>query len=221
MGTSTIGGIPTDLFPAELLGAMAYGELSAFGRLSADSRLAPTLRDRATFAKIAVGAFGNYALISGRLAEMGQDPEDAMLRFQPSFDHFHERTPPGDWFESILKAYVIDTVSSDFYRTVSAFLDTGTQQFVRKVASADQATEALRILLMRALRDDPRLASRLALWGRRIVGEALTQVQRVALEHPGLRTVLHNGEARAEMRRLTAELADHHGRRMTGLGLSA
>ena len=43
---------------------------------------------------------------------MGIDPEEAMLPFQRSFDHFHERTKPGDWFESVMKAYVIDTVSS-------------------------------------------------------------------------------------------------------------
>ena len=84
-----------------------------------DSRYAPTLHDRSVLAKIAVGAYGNFALLSDRLAEMGVDPEEAMLPFQRSFDHFHERTKPGDWFESLMKAYVIDTVSSDFYRAVS------------------------------------------------------------------------------------------------------
>ncbi len=81
---------------AELLGAMAYGELSAFGRLSLDSRYAPTLHDRSVLAKIAVGgAYGNFALLNDRLSEMGLDPESAMLPFQRSFDHFHERTKPG------------------------------------------------------------------------------------------------------------------------------
>ncbi|MEV7604588.1 ferritin-like fold-containing protein [Paenarthrobacter sp. NPDC089322] len=222
MGTSSDGTASTGRLASELLGAMAYGELSAFGRLSSDSRHAPTLKDRAVLAKIAVGAYGNFAVISGRLSEMGIDPEDAMLPFQRSFDHFHERTKPGDWFESVMKAYVIDTVSSDFYRTVAAFLDDGTQQFVQRVASADQATEALRFLLRRALADDPRLASRLALWGRRLVGEALTQAQRVGLEHPHLGPLLKSGgDARAAVGRLTAELAESHGRRMSGLGLTA
>ncbi|MFJ4168303.1 ferritin-like fold-containing protein [Paenarthrobacter sp. NPDC089714] len=222
MGTSTGRNDSPGQLAAGLLGAMAYGELSAFGRLSSDSRLAPTLRERAMLAKIAVGAFGNYAVISGRLTEMGNDPEDAMLPFQGSFDHFHERTPPGDWFESVTKAYVIDTVSADFYRTVAGFLDSGIQHFVQQVCSADQATEALRILLRRALRDDPRLASRLSLWGRRIVGEALTQAQRVGLEHPDLGPLLRDGHgSRAAVHQLTAELAERHGRRMTGLGLTA
>lgn len=221
MGTSTTGMVPQGQLAAGLLGAMAYGGLSAFGRLSSDSRLAPTLRERAMLAKIAVGAFGNYAAISTRLTEMGFDPEDAMLPFQSAFDHFHERTAARDWFEAVMKAYVIDTVSSDFYRTVAGFLDAGTQHFVTQVASADHATEALRILLARALRDDPRLASRLALWGRRLVAEALTQAQRVGQEHPGLRPVLQSAEARSATGTITAELAERHARRMSGLGLSA
>ncbi|MFJ4207094.1 ferritin-like fold-containing protein [Paenarthrobacter sp. NPDC089675] len=221
MGTSTTGRVPQDQLAGGLLGAMAYGELSAFGRLSADSLLAPTLGERAMLAKIAVGAFGNYAAIGARLGEMGLDPEDAMLPFQQSFDHFHERTASGDWFESVMKAYVIDTVSADSYRTLAGFLDAGTQQFVRQVASADHATEALRVLLARALRDDPRLASRLALWGRRLVAEAFTQAQRVGQEHPQLGPVLRGDDARASLRSITAELAERHAKRMSGLGLSA
>ncbi|SEI50913.1 tRNA-(MS[2]IO[6]A)-hydroxylase (MiaE)-like [Arthrobacter sp. yr096] len=221
MGTSPDASPPAGQLAAELLGAMAYGELSAFGRLSFDSRFAPTLHDRSVLAKIAVGAYGNFALLNDRLTEMGIDPEEAMLPFQRSFDHFHERTKPGDWYESVMKAYVIDTVSSDFYRSVSAFLDSATQQFVERVASPDQATEVLRVLLRRALADDPRLASRLAMWGRRLVGEALTQAQRVGMEHPRLGPTLKSGgDARAAIKRLTGELAEKHGRRMTGLGLT-
>ncbi|VXB01243.1 conserved hypothetical protein [Arthrobacter sp. 9V] len=222
MGISPDAAASAGQLSAELLGAMAYGELSAFGRLSLDSRYAPTLHDRSVLAKIAVGAYGNFALLSDRLSEMGVDPEHAMLPFQRSFDHFHERTNPGDWFESVMKAYVIDTVSSDFYRAVSMFLDPTTQRFVKRVASPDQATEVLRVLLRRALADDPRLASRLALWGRRLVGEALTQAQRVGMEHPLLGPVLKSGgDARAEVRSLTSELARKHALRMTGLGLTA
>ncbi|KUM36005.1 ferritin-like fold-containing protein [Arthrobacter sp. EpRS71] len=219
---ASAGRLSTGQLAGELLGAMAYGELSAFGRLSLDSRYAPTLHDRAVLAKIAVGAYGNFALLSDRLKEMGVDPEDAMLPFQRSFDHFHQRTKPGDWFESLMKAYVIDTVSSDFYKAVSTFLDPTTQHFVERVASPDQATEVLRVLLRRALADDPRLASRLALWGRRLVGEALTQAQRVGMDHSLLGPALKSGgDARAAVKTLTTELAGKHARRMTGLGLTA
>ena len=70
MSTSLDDNARVQRLSSELLGAMAYGELSAFGRLSFDSRYAPTLHDRAVLAKIAVGAYGNFAMISSRLSEM-------------------------------------------------------------------------------------------------------------------------------------------------------
>ncbi len=70
----------------------------------------------------------------------------------------------------------------------------------------------LRELLQGRPADDPRLASRLALWSRRLLGEALTQAQRVGLEHGFLGGL---GGADAEQSRelarvLTAELAANH-----------
>ncbi len=54
-------------------------------------------------------------------------------------------------------------------------------------------------------------------------GEALTQAQRVGMEHPLLGPMLKSGggDARAAAKRLTTELAEKHARRMTGLGLTA
>ena len=99
-----------DSFLGNLLGMMAYGELSAFERLSSDARYAPTLRERAVLGRIAVIEFGHYELVCARLGEMGLDPEAAMLPFQPCVDRFHERTRPSDWYDSLMKAYLINTV---------------------------------------------------------------------------------------------------------------
>lgn len=223
MGTSPEDQVPYRQFVAELFGAMAYGELSAFERLSFDARFSPTLHDRAVLGRIAVMEFQHYELVSSRLAAMGVDVEDAMLPFQPSVDHFHERTKPGDWYESLMKAYVVDTVSSDFYRALSAYLDEETRAVIEQVQSSDDSTGVLRDLLKRALADDPRLASRLALWGRRLLGEALTQAQRVSMEQSFLKdlvTAADSASAAGYVMNLTAELADNHARRMTGLGLS-
>ena len=123
MGTSPADPARYNSFLVDLLGVMAYGELSAFERLSSDARYSPTLHDRAVLGRIAVIEFQHYELVSAQLAEMGVDLEVAMLPFQPSVDHFHERTRPADWFESLMKAYVIDTVSADFYRAVALHVD--------------------------------------------------------------------------------------------------
>jgi hypothetical protein len=145
-----------------------------------------------------------------------------MLPFQPSVDHFHERTRPADWYESLMKAYVIDTVSADFYRAISRYVDAGTRALVEQIQSDGGATEVLRERLKTALADDPRLASRLALWARRLLGEALTQAQRVSFEHSFVGGLIGADEDRSKelVRGLMDELAANHSRRMTQLGLA-
>lgn len=49
-----------NIFLMDLLGVMAYGELSAFERLSSDARYSPTLHDRAVLGRMAVVEFQHY-----------------------------------------------------------------------------------------------------------------------------------------------------------------
>lgn len=202
---------------------MAYGELSAFERFSADARYSPTLHDRAVLGRIAVVEFRHYELVSARLVAMGIDAEDAMLPFQAAVDYFHERTRPADWYESLMKAYVIDTVSADFYRVIAQYVDAGTRELIEQIQASEETTGVLRQLLKSALADDPRLASRLALWGRRLLGEALTQAQRVSYEHAFLGNLIggeDNAAAKELVGSLIAGLAESHSKRMTQLGLT-
>src|SRR6478609_4302223 len=222
MSTSPAGPARYNRFLTDLLGVMAYGELSAFERLSSDARYSPTLHDRSVLGRLAVIEFQHFELVCAKLAELGVDAEEAMQPFQASVDNFHERTRPADWYESLMKAYVIDTVSADFYRRVSGYVDAGTAGLIEQVQSAGDATAVLRERLKAALADDPRLASRLALWARRLLGEALTQAQRVSVDHALLGGLAGVDEARAGelVRELTAELAAAHSRRMSQLGLA-
>ena len=222
MSTSPADPARYNTFLMDLLGVMAYGELSAFERLSSDARYSPTLHDRAVLGRLAVMEFQHYELVSAKFDAMGLDAEAAMLPFQPSVDHFHERTRPADWYESLMKAYVIDTVSADFYRAISRYVDADTRALVEQIQAEGGATEVLRERLKTALADDPRLASRLALWARRLLGEALTQAQRVSFEHSFVGGLSGADENRSKelVRELMDELAANHSRRMTQLGLA-
>lgn len=202
---------------------MAYGELSAFERFAFDARYSPTLHDRAVLGRIAVVEFQHYELVSARLAGLDIDAEDAMHPFQASVDHFHERTRPADWFESLMKAYMIDTVSADFYRAIAGYVDAGTRELIEQLQASDETAAVLRERLKGGLADDPRLASRLALWGRRLLGEALTQAQRVSYEQAFLGGLIGGAvtaDAKALVSELIAGLAANHSRRMTQLGLT-
>ena len=65
----------------DLLGVLAYGELSAFDRLAEDARTAPTLQGRAALAAMAAAEIGHYRLLEQHLAGVGVDVFDAMAPF--------------------------------------------------------------------------------------------------------------------------------------------
>ncbi len=210
----------------DLIGAIAYGELSAFERLAEDSQMAPSLEDKAALAAMATAEFTHFACLRDRLAELGADPVTAMAPFQASVDAFHSHTRPADWLEGLVKAYVGDGLAADFYREVAAFLDADTRNLVLETLE-DTGHSAFAVeRVRRAIDQDPKVAGRLALWARRLMGEALSQAQRVAAERDALSALLAGGVDRpgmdlAAIGRMFARLTENHTRRMSALGLQA
>lgn len=210
----------------DLLGALAYGELTAFSRLAADAELAPTLADKAALGRQAVSEFHHYELLESRLRDLGADDAQAMQPFVEAIDAFHDRARPSSWLEGLVKAYVGDGIATDFYREVAAYLDPATRELVLEVLQdMGQAEFAVRTV-REAIDRDPSIGGRLALWGRRLVGEALSQAQRVVAERDALANLLigggfYAGADLAEIGRMFARLTEEHTRRMGRLGLSA
>jgi tRNA-(MS[2]IO[6]A)-hydroxylase (MiaE)-like len=210
----------------DLLGAIAYGEMSAFERLSEDAKMAPTLADKAELARMATTEFTHFEQLRARLTELGADPFDAMADFVVPFEAFHRRTTPADWFEGLVKAYVGDGLAADFYREIAAFLDSDTRAII--IESLSDAGQSAFVVdrVGRAIAEEPRLGGRLALWGRRLMGEALTQAQRVAADRDALAALLTGGVDRpgldlAAIGRLFTRLTENHTHRMQSLGLDA
>jgi hypothetical protein len=210
----------------DLLGAIAYGEISAFERLAEDGKLAPTLEDKVEIAGMATVQFNRVGPLHDRIRELGVDPFQAMAPFRQALDLFHEHTAPADWYESLVKAFVGDGLADDFYREIAAYLDPDTRDLV--VASVDDAASSAFVVdrVRAAIAADHRLGGRLALWGRRLMGEALTQAQRVAADRDALSALLAGGVDRpgldlAAIGRMFTRLTDRHAERMAELGLSA
>ena len=211
---------------ADLLGAIAYGEMSAFERLAEDAKMAPCLEDKMEVAAMASTEFGHFCSLRDRLEQLGVDPFVAMDPFQKPFDAFHARTAPADWLEGLVKAYVGDGLASDFYREIAAFVDADTRALiVESLADAGQ-TEFVVDRVRKAIEADHRVAGRLALWGRRLMGEALSQAQRVAAERDALSALLAGGVDRpgmdlAAIGRMFTRLTENHAGRMARLGLAS
>ncbi len=210
----------------DLLGALAYGELSAFERLAEDAKLAPDLADKAALARMASAEFPHYQRLHDRLAEIGADPQEAMRPFVEPLELFHRMTAPSDWLEGLVKAYVGDAIATDFYREVAVRLDDDTRDLVLGVMSDTGHAQFAVDKVREAIAADPRAGGRLALWGRRLMGEALSQAQRVVAERDALSNMLVGGVQvqgfdLVEVGKMFNRITEAHTKRMAALGLAS
>ena len=115
----------------DLLGVLAYGEITAFERLAEDAKLAPDLADKVALAAMASARVRplRAAARPARRARRGPVRGDGAVPARRSTRS--TATPrPSDWLEGLVKAYVGDGLAADFYREVAAFLDPDTRELV-------------------------------------------------------------------------------------------
>jgi len=206
----------------DLLGVLAYGELTAFERLAEDARWAPTVADKVALAEMASAEFAHFKTLRERLDTMGVDAQQTMAPFVEPLDAFHSSTEPSDWLESVVKAYVGDGFAADFYREVAEYVDEDARTLVLDVLADTGHAQFAVDHVRAAIQADAAVAGRLALWARRLIGEALVQAQRVAVDRDALARLLVGGSMDlAGIGQMLARLTQRHMERMASLGLTA
>ena len=205
----------------ELLGVLAYGELSAFDRMAADARYAPTLSGRVALSQMSSAEMGHFRRLAAYLSSLGVAVEEAMVPFIAPLEAFHDSTAPHSWLESLVKAHVGDGLAADFYREIAEWLDPVTRDLVFEVLSDTGHSSFAVREVRKACQADPRLTGALALWGRRLLGEAITQAQYVVADHDDLATLIVTGSGDLSgIAALFRRLQMGHTERMKSLGLA-
>ena len=206
----------------DLLAALAYGELCAFDRLAEDARMAPTLAGQGPH-----GPDGRRGAASPRRARRealgagrGRDGA-AMTPFVAALETYHSLTEPSTWLESVVKAYVGDGMAADFYREVAQFVDPQTRALIDDALAQGGRAEFAVSEVTAAIAENAAAAGRLALWARRLVGEAISQTQHVLADRDALMVLLMSGAGDLTgVAGLIGRITERHEERMASLGLS-
>jgi hypothetical protein len=166
----------------ELLGLLAFFELSEMGEVLGEPDPAQPVAGRLAQARRAGRALERSERVLAEIDRLGGSGLDEMARFDGVFDDFDVRTVASTAAESVLRDYVGRTVAEDFCRVVAAGAEPAARDVVIEVAGVGRVDEALVQAVADAAAADPVLSARLALWGRRLVGEALRLVQGLLVE---------------------------------------
>ena len=218
--------------PKVFLGQLAYLELSQFEILTNELKFSPTTADKAQLSEAAAKSFQKYRAIAKLLSTNGVDATDAMDPFTERIETFHSRTNGIDWYETVVKVYLVGGLLEDFYKRLAVGLPAEVREDVEKALKDSAFEKFAKSVLIEAMKDNPQLASRLALWGRRLMGDVLLEL-RAAFDNRKLAGVAKGAKLTIEQERqvnldaysklepLVSEMIAVHTLRMDALGLSA
>src|SRR3954453_5012461 len=198
--------------PRAVLAQAAYLQLGAFEALSRAAASAPDLHAKEALSASAGMVLAKHRALVAELERRGVSPAEAMDAYRAGVDAFYELVAGADWWESLASIYLTSGLLDDFFSRLAAGREEGGAK-VSAVIAGDSGTDAIVGLLSAGMAADPKLASRLAVWGRRLVGDTLL-VARSALP-PTERTAEHRIEP------VLTELMADPPRRMDRLGLTA
>ncbi|HWR84539.1 MAG TPA: ferritin-like fold-containing protein [Rhodoglobus sp.] len=199
----------------EFLGRAAYVELTLFEYLSRAVATAPSVAAKAAIGEVAELTLARHRALVDEIAETGTSPADAMEPYTGPADDFERHLRDGDWYETLVTCYLTTGFLDDFFATLASGLQDADAERVAAIFRGRRGVTLLAAELEEAIDANPRLAARLAMWGRRVVGDTMLLA----------RSVLHFGanhdsdEARIEP--VFSELIAVHTRRMDALGLTA
>ena len=222
IATSVTSGVSAD-HPGvtELFALLAYGEVAAFYRLAEEARMAPNLSGRINMASMAAAEMNHYELLRDALDKRGVDVVPAMTKYASALENYHRLTTPSTWLEALVKTYVGDALAADFYLEIADTLPSEVADVVRAVLSETGHSQFVVGEVRPAVIASDKQRHRLALWSRRLLGEAITQAQFVLAERDELvDLVVSSGEGLARLTDFFERLQDTHSRRMRELGLA-
>lgn len=197
------------------LGKAAYLQLAIFENLSRVVRSAPSTESKSALSQVAGLALTKHQGLAAEIERHGLEAAQVMQPFVAEIDGFQRITEGNDWYESLTSCYLTAGFLDDFLVRLSGGLAGAAGQRVHAILAADSGEAIVVAELLAATAANPRLAARLAMWGRRLVGDTML------LARWTLRPSDNHDSDEARIEPVFTELIAAHTRRMDALGLTA
>jgi hypothetical protein len=206
-----------DLTPdlTSFLGRAAYVQLMMFENLGRVVATAPTTEAKAALSEAAGFALAKYHGLTEEIERHGGDPAAIMEPITSEIDEFQRLTQGHDWYEAVATCYLSAGFLGDFFISLAAGLVPAASARVVAILEGDSGEALIARELLAAIETNPRLAARLALWGRRLVGDTML------IARSSLRPTENHDSDEARIEPVFTELIAAHTRRMDALGLTA
>ncbi|GGI36274.1 hypothetical protein GCM10010988_08130 [Cnuibacter physcomitrellae] len=206
-----------DLTPEVIpyLGQAAYVQLAVFEEVSDAIEGAPDVPSKQRLTSPAGKALDKYERLVAELRRLVDDPNAVIGPFTPGIDRYRALVKGSDWHEQLLSVYLTAGILDDFFTLLASGLPGDVSGRCIAILRADTGRDTIADVLSEAISADRMLGSRLALWGRRVVGDTLL-VARSAIHLSGNPA---SDEQRIEP--VFTEIVAGHTRRMDRLGLTA
>ncbi|QAY64554.1 hypothetical protein ET495_16585 [Xylanimonas allomyrinae] len=214
----------------EVVGLAAYVRLGLFGIIGQHTWDAPDLASSQRMLAIGLRVGEQQGRLLAIGASHGVEPVELMRPFAGVLDSFEARTPESSWWEGLLKGVVGHGVASDLCRLLARGLPGDLAAQVVGAMEYTDDDERATSIVRAGVEADGRLGSRLALWGRRVVGESLSLSQALLTTRPSFgelaraampATVAPEGPSADVVAWVLGELTAEHTRRMDRMGLAA
>jgi hypothetical protein len=199
----------------QFLGRAARVQLVHFEGLSKAVAIATALPSKERLSRAAAIALRKHHLLVAEIERTGATPATVMEKHAKGIEYFQSATIGSDLAETIMSSYISAGLLDDFFSRLAAGLKGETGTRVANLYAAESYEKLLVEELAAAISAQPHLEARMAMWGRRLVGDSML-VARGSLAMPPSSA---SDEARIEP--VFTELIAAHTRRMDALGLTA
>lgn len=201
---------------ADLLAGACALQLNFASELAAVSQEAWAVEDADALIVASAMAMDRYRAFRHLLGDYDSNVVGALAAPRQKLASHRERFGTARWYERVGTVYVVSGICRDFWHLLAEGLPEGVRTQIQDILADQGDEEIIAGVLERLLLVDKRYVSRLSLWARRLVGDAML-VCKDAISPVAVQL----GTADVRLEPIFTDVVAQHTRRLDRVGLTA